>query len=324
MKAVVYKKYGGPEVLQVEEIEKPVPKDNQLLIKVRAAEVTKSDCEMRSFKFSVKWFVLPLRLALGITKPRNKVLGAYFAGEVAEIGANVTKFKVGDAIFGSSGFNFGAHGEYFCVPQDCTAVAVPKNASFEQAAAVPLGGLNALHFMRLANIKAGETVLINGAGGSIGMFAVQIAKDIGAVVSGVDGGHKEAMLRDIGVAEFFDYTREDFTKSGQMYDVIFDMVPTSSFSDCVKMLNSKGRYLIGNPRVSAMIRSMITTRTTDKTARFAFAGETIEELETLALMMTEGRMTPVIDKIFSLEEAAEAHHLVETEQRLGAIVLSMP
>ncbi|MHA1128414.1 MAG: NAD(P)-dependent alcohol dehydrogenase, partial [Alphaproteobacteria bacterium] len=287
-------------------------------------EVTKADCELRSFDFQVKWFVLPLRLVLGVFRPRKNILGGYFAGVIEAVGSDVTKFKVGDAIFGSGGMGFGAHAEYLTVAEGNTLALMPDNVSFEQAAAVPLGGLNALHFMRMANIQAGETVLINGAGGSIGMFALMIAKDMGAVVSVVDASYKEAMLRDIGVEQFFDYTSENFTASGQKYDVIFDMVPGSSFSGCIKMLNPNGRYIIGNPRLSDMIRCVITTKTTDKTARFAFAKETVEELEALAMMLTEGRINPVIYKIFSMEGASEAHHLVETEQRLGAIVLTMP
>jgi len=324
MKAVVYKKYGPPEVLHVADVKKPHPKNNELLVKVRAAEVTKADCEMRSFDFQVKWFTLPLRLVIGVFKPRMGILGGYFAGEVVEVGANVTKFKVGDAIFGNCGMGFGAHAEYVSIREDNTLVLMPDNVSFEQAAAVPLGGLNALHFMRMANIKAGETVLINGAGGSIGMFALMIAKDMGAIVSVVDASHKEAMLRDIGVERFFDYTSEDFTASGQKYDVFFDMVPKSAFSKCIKMLKPNGRIVSGNPRLSDMIRSVIATKTTDKTARFAFAKETIEELETLKEMLTEGRISCVIDKVLPMESAAEAHHLVETEKRLGAVVFLMP
>jgi NADPH:quinone reductase-like Zn-dependent oxidoreductase len=158
MKAVVYHRYGSPDVLHVAEVEKPHPKDNELLIKVRAAEVTKADCEMRSFNFPVKWFWLPLRLALGVTKPRRNVLGGYFAGEVSSVGKDVTKFKVGDRIFGTTGIRFGAHGEYVSLPKEQTMALMPDNISFEHAAATPVWALNAIHFMRLANIKAGEKV----------------------------------------------------------------------------------------------------------------------------------------------------------------------
>ena len=323
MRAVVYKKYGPPEVLHVAEIDKPQPKDTEMLIKVHSAEVTKADCEMRSFNFPVKWFWLPLRLALGVTKPRRRVLGAYFAGTVESVGENITKFKVGDHIFGGTGLNFGAHGEYICLPESQTLALMPENINFDQAASIPLGGLNAIHFMRLANIQSGEEVLINGAGGSIGLFALQIAKDLGAKVSVVDSGLKEDMLREIGVEEFFDYTKENFADSGRKYNVVFDMVAQSSFADCVGMLKSGGRYLTGNPSISRMIKCAFTTRTTDKTATFAFANETNEELESLKSMIEEGRISTIVDRVMPMEGAVEAHRLVETEQRLGAIVLSI-
>ncbi len=323
MKAVVYHKYGSPEVLHVAEVEKPHPKDNELLIKVRAAEVTKSDCEMRSFNFPVKWFWLPLRLALGVTKPRRHVLGGYFAGEVATVGKDVTKFKVGDRVFGTTGIRFGAHAEYVNLPEEQTMALMPDNISFEQAAATPLGALNAIHFMRLANIKVGETVLINGAGGSIGTFALQIARDMGAEVSVVDSGIKEEMLRGLGAVEFIDYTKERFADQGKTYDVVFDMVASNAYGDCIKVLKPGGRLLFGNPSILKMARCALTTRFTDKTAKFTFAKETEEELLDLKTLLEEGRITAVVDKVLSMEEAAKAHHLVETEQRLGAIVLSI-
>ena len=191
MKAIVYTKYGSPDVLHMKEVEKPTPKDNEVLIKVHAAEATKGDCEMRSFNFPVKWFWLPLRIALGLIKPKRQILGGYFAGEVESVGKDVSKFKKGDQIFGSTKLQLGAYGEYLCLPDSHTLVSKPNNMSFEEAAAVPLGGLNALHFMRRANIQKGEKVLIIGAGGSIGFFAVQIAKSMGAEVTAVDSTIKE-------------------------------------------------------------------------------------------------------------------------------------
>jgi len=323
MKAIVYKKYGAPGVLQIEEIEKPVPRDDEVLIKIRAVEATKGDCELRSFNFAVKWFWLPLRIAVGVTRPRKQVLGGYFAGEVEAIGKDVSKFSKGDHVFGATGFQFGAYGEYLCLPGSATIAPMPCNMSFEEAAATPLGGLNALHFMRKANIRNGEKVLINGAGGSIGTFAVQIAKAMGAEVTAVDSTIKETMLRRIGADHFFDYTREDFTKSGQTYDVIFNMVARSSYSRCVNSLNPNGRYLMGNPRMSDMLRSVLTSRFTQKTAIFAFAGEKEEELLALKDMIEAGKIKSVVDKIYSPEQAADAHHRVETEQRLGIVVISM-
>ncbi|MCP4752396.1 MAG: NAD(P)-dependent alcohol dehydrogenase [Proteobacteria bacterium] len=323
MKAVVYTKYGSPDVLQIQEVEKPTPKDDEVLIKVHAAEATKSDCELRSFKFPVKWFWLPLRIAVGISKPKRQILGGYFAGEVESVGKNVSKVKQGDQVFGSAGLRLGAYGEYMCLPAEYTIVPKPINMDFEESAAVPLGGLNALHFMRKANIENGERVLVNGAGGSIGTFGVQIAKAMGAEVTAVDSTIKETMLRRIGADHFFDYTKEDFTKSGQTFDVIFDMVAGSSYSKCVKTLAPKGRYLMGNPRISDMARSVLTSRFTDKAAIFAFAGEKEEELLALKEMIEEGKIKPIVDKVYPIKQVADAHRRVETEQRLGVVVVSV-
>jgi NADPH:quinone reductase-like Zn-dependent oxidoreductase len=323
MKAIVYTKYGSPDVLQVKEVDKPTPKDDEVLIKVHAAEVTKADCEMRSFNFQVKWFWLPLRLALGLIKPKKHILGGYFAGEVESVGKDVSKFKKRDQVFGTTKLRLGAYGEYVCLPASYTLVPKPYNVSFEEAAAVPLGGLNALHFLRKANIQNGEKVLVNGAGGSIGTFGVQIAKAMGAEVTAVDSAIKEEMLRRIGADHFIDYTKEDFTKCGQTYDVIFSMVAKSSYSECIKALKPKGRYLMANPRISDMLRSVLTSQFTDKTAIFVFAGEKEEELFALKEMIEKGKIKSIVDKIYSFEQAAEAHRRVETEKRLGTVVISV-
>lgn len=323
MKAIVYTKYGAPDVLQIKEIEKPKPGDNEVLIKIHAAEATKADCELRSFNFAVKWFWLPLRVAMGMSKPKKQVLGGYFAGEVETVGKGVSNFNKGDQIFGTTGLLFGAYGEYVCLPASYTIAPKPHNMSFEEAAAVPLGGLNALHFMKKANIRNGDKVLINGAGGSIGTFAVQIAKVMGAEVTAVDSTIKEEILLRIGADHFIDYTKKDFTKGGQTYDVIFNMVARSSFSNCVNSLNPKGRYLMGNPRISDMLRSVVISKFTNKTAIFAFAGEKEEELLELREMVEAGKIKSIVDKIYPPEQAAEAHRRVETEQRLGIVVISM-
>jgi NADPH:quinone reductase-like Zn-dependent oxidoreductase len=323
MKAIVYTKYGSADVLQVQEVVKPSPKGNEVLIKVHAAEVTKADCEMRSFNFQVKWFWLPLRIALGLIRPKKKILGGYFAGEVESVGKDVSKFKQGDQVFGSTKLRLGAYGEYVCLPDSYTLVPKPYNVSFEEAAAVPLGGLNALHFLKRANIQNGEKVLVNGAGGSIGTFGVQIAKAMGAEVTAVDSTIKEEMLRQIGADHFLDYTNEDFTKNGQTYDVILNMVAKSSYSDCIKSLNSQGRYLMANPRISDMLKSVFTSQCTNKRAIFAFAGEKEDELLELKEMIEEGKIKSIVDKIYSIEQAADAHRRVENEQRLGIIVISL-
>ncbi|MCZ6893902.1 MAG: NAD(P)-dependent alcohol dehydrogenase [Gammaproteobacteria bacterium] len=323
MKAIVYTRYGSPDVLQLKDVEKPVPPDDEILIKVRAAEATKSDCEMRSFNFPVKWFWLPLRIALGIRKPKRQILGGYFSGEIESVGKDVGKFKKGDQVFGTAKLRLGAYGEYVSLPADYTIVPKPVNMSFEEAAAVPLGGLNALHFLRRAKIQAGHKVLVNGAGGSIGSHGVQIAKHLGAEVTAVDSAIKENMLRGIGADHFIDYTKENFAASGQTYDVIFDMVAGSSYSACIKALNPHGHYLMANPRISDMIRSVFTTRFTGKTAMFAFAAETENQLIALKEMIEKQQIGSIVDKVFPIESAAEAHRRVEAEQRLGAVVISI-
>ena len=264
-----------------------------------------------------------MRIAMGVTKPKNQLLGGYFAGVVETVGKDVSKFKQGAEVFGTTRMLFGAYGEYICLPATYTIVPKPHNMRVEEAAAVPLGGLNALHFMKKANIRKGDKVLINGAGGSIGTFALQIAKTMGAEVTAVDSTIKEEILRRIGADHFFDYTKKDFTDSGQTYDVIFNMVARSSYSKCVNSLNPGGRYLMGNPRLSDMLRSVVTSRFTSKTAIFAFAGEKEEELLELKEMIEEGKIQSIVDKVYPPEQAAEAHRRVETEQRLGIVVISM-
>lgn len=323
MKAITYSRYGPPDVLQLKEVEKPLAKDDEVLIRVRAVEATKSDCEMRSFQFAVKWFWLPLRLAFGVRKPRRQILGGYFSGVIESFGKNVTGFSTGDQVFGAAGLKLGAYGEYVALPASYTIVAKPGNMTFADAAAVPLGGLNALHFMRLARIQPGDKVLINGAGGSIGAHAVQIAKSMGAEVTAVDSAIKEGLLRRIGADRFIDYTKESFTALGDTYDVIFDMVAGSSYSASIRALKPNGRYLTANPRFSVMLRSIFTSRFSDKTARFAFAKEAREELLSLKQMIEDGKIGSIVDRIYSMEQAADAHRRVETEQRLGAVVIAI-
>lgn len=323
MKAITYRTYGSPDVLQVEEVPNPTPKDDEVCIRVHAAEATKSDCELRSFRFPVNWFWLPLRLAMGVFKPRKTILGGYFAGEVYSVGAGVTRFAPGDRVFGSTQFRLGAYGEYACLPEHYTLARVPDVLTSEEAAAVPLGGLNALHFMKHAEIKPGDTVLINGAGGSIGTFAVQIAKTMGAEVTAVDAGHKEARLREIGADHFIDYTVGDITQRNQVYDVILNMVAGNGFASSLRQLKPNGRYLLGNPRLLDLIRAPVTSRLTDKRVITAFAGEKQSELETLATMIKAGSIRPLIDRIYPMSQAPHAHLRVETEQRIGCVVITL-
>lgn len=323
MKAITYSNYGTPDVLKIKDVEKPIPKDDEILIRVQAVEATKSDCEMRSFRFAVNWFWLPLRIALGIRKPRRQILGGYFSGVVESLGKDVTEFSTGDAVFGAAGFRFGAYGEYVALPANYPIAAKPNNMNFAEAAAVPLGGLNALHFMRRAKIQSGDKVLVNGAGGSIGTHGIQIAKSMGAEVTAVDSTIKEDMLRRIGADHFIDYSKENFADMGQSYDVIFDMVAGNSYAASIKALRPNGRYLTANPRLWVMLRSVLTTRFSDKTATVAFAQESPEDLLTLKQMIEDGRIESILDKVYPIEQAALAHRRVENEQRLGAVVIAI-
>lgn len=323
MKAIVYHKYGSPEVLRLAERPLPLPAPGELLVRVRAVEATKADCEFRSFRFSVSWFALPLRLVAGVFRPKREVLGNYFSGVVETVGEGVTKFSPGDEIFGATRLRFGGYAEHLTVPADYTLVKKPENISFEEAAAAPLGGLNALHFLRKARLKAGERIVINGAGGSIGAFAVILAKALGAHVTAVDAPHKELSLRKLGADEFVDYTTSDFSTLGSKFDVVFDMVPQSSYSKCLSVLSERGRYLSGNPTLGRMLRSAFTSLFTDREAIFVFAGETQEELETLARMLETGEIRAPVDRILVLEDAETAHRRVEAEERTGAVILTI-
>jgi NADPH:quinone reductase-like Zn-dependent oxidoreductase len=318
VKAVIYTRYGGPEVLRSADVPTPVPGARDVLIRVRAAEATKADCELRSFRYAVKWFWLPLRLAVGIRRPRRRILGGYFAGEVVSVGERVTGFAPGDQVYGSAALYLGAYGEFVVLPGKAALGPKPRNMTFTEAAAVPLGGLNALHFMRRAEIKAGERVLINGAGGSIGAHAVQIAHSMGAEVTAVDHGIKEDLVRRLGAVDFVDYTTDDVTATGRRFDVIFDMVPGSPHRRLIGMLTPGGRYLNGNPSLSVLVRSMLS-----KTVTATFAPENAEALATITDLIEAGKVRSIVDRVYPMSEAAEAHRRVETEQRLGAVVITI-
>ncbi|BEL06624.1 NAD(P)-dependent alcohol dehydrogenase [Actinoplanes sichuanensis] len=318
MKAVVYTRYGGPDVLRLAEIPAPVPDGREILIRVHAAEATKSDCELRSLRFPVMWTRPMMRLVIGVRRPRRHVLGGYFAGEVVSVGERVTRFAAGDQVYGSAGLRLGAYGEYVVLPGDAALAAKPRNMTYVEAAAVPLGGLNALHFMRRARIQPGEQVLINGAGGSIGSHAVQIARAMGGHVTAVDHHIKEDLVRRLGATDFLDYTAGDVTDTGRRFDVIFDMVADSPYRRLLGMLQPGGRYLNGNPRLSVMVRSVSTRNVT-----VAFAPETPEALTALAEMIEAGQIHSIVDRVYPMAEVAVAHRRVESEQRLGAVVISL-
>lgn len=321
MRAVVYHQYGTASVLKVGSVPSPSPKANEIKIRVRASEVTKGDCEMRAAKFQVSWLNVPMRLVLGIFRPRRPVLGGYVAGEVIEVGSNVSRFNVGDQIYGCCGLKFGGYGEEVCLPQSSTLSKIPANVGFAEAATVPLGALNALHFMNLASIKEGQHVLINGAGGSIGAFAVQIAKARGAYITAIDAKHKESFLLQLGADNFIDYQTTSLNSINQTFDVILNMVGQAEFTTVVERLSAKGIYLTANPKIADMWQCRRFNKHGDQRAYFNFAGETQAELDEISQMLEIGTLKPILDRTFSLDAAAEAHEFVEQERRLGAIAL---
>lgn len=326
MKAIVWTKYGPPDVLQFREVEKPIPKDDEVLIKVHAATVTAGDCEARGLKFPF-WLSLPMRLYIGFSKPsRRVILGQEVAGEIVALGKDVKRFKVGDPVFGATGFRFGAYAEFCCLPaesDDGVLAIKPSNMSYEEAATVPTGGLEALHFLRKGNIRSGEKILINGAGGSIGTFAVQLAKHFGAQVTAVDRQEKLDMLRSISADHFIDYTREDFSKDGGIYDLVLDVVGKGTFSRSLRSLKPNGCYLLANPQLSSMLRGTWTSLSSKKKIVFDVAKREVEDLLVLKDLIEAGKIKAVIDKCYPLEQVAEAHRYAETGHKKGNLVITV-
>jgi NADPH:quinone reductase-like Zn-dependent oxidoreductase len=322
MKAIIYTKYGPPDVLQLKEVDKPVPNDNEILVKIHATTVFVGDCELRSLKFPILLRLL-MRIGFGIRGPRKRILGQELAGEVEAVGNDVTLFKEGDQVFGTPGFGLGANAEYKCLPEKGLVVIKPTNMTYEEAASVIIGGLEALHHLRKGNIQNGQKVLINGAGGSIGTIAVQLAKYFGAEVIGVDSTEKLNMLRSIGADQVIDYTQKDFTKSGETYDVIFDVVGKSPFSRSEISLKEKGIYLSANPGMSQMLRGPRTKKIGSKKAIFETSMYKTEDLIFLKELIEEENIKSVIDRRYPLEQTTEAHKYVETGHKKGSVVITV-
>jgi len=327
MKAIVCTKYGPPDVLQLKEVEKPTPKDNEILVKIYAASVTMGDCELRSLKFSGLLKFL-MRLGVGFKGPRKRfsILGQELAGEIESIGPEVKLFKKGDPVFASTGFHFGAYAEYVCLPEDGTVVIKPDNMTYDEAATVPTGGLEAIHFLREADIQKGQTILIRGASGSIGTFAIQLAKYYGAEVTGVGNPKSLEVMKSIGADKVIDYTKEDFTKSGETYDIIFDVIGKSSFSSYVSSLNKNGIYLLANPKMSLINREKRAAKKSDKkyiSGNMDTTIERIEQLNFLKELIEVGKIKSVIDRRYPLEQTAKAHEYVEKGEKTGNIVITV-
>jgi NADPH:quinone reductase-like Zn-dependent oxidoreductase len=322
MKAVVWTKYGPPDVLQLQEVEKPAPKDHELLVKIHAATVATADCELRAFRvFSAFW--LPLRLYIGLLRPtRIKILGQEFAGEIEAVGKDVTTFRVGDQIFGATDFRLSTHAEYVCLPETGMVALKPANMSYEEAAAVPLGGPEALRYLK-GNVQPGGHVLVIGAGGSIGTYAVQLAGLFGAEVTGVDSTEKLDMLRSIGADHVIDYTREDFTRNGQTYDVIFDAPGKSSYSRSKRSLKQNGQYLSANPGWDQQLRTVWHLITRPRRAASAYASRRSDALVDLRELIEAGKIKAVIDRRYPLEQTPDAHRYVDTGQKKGNVVIQV-
>lgn len=330
MKAVVYTEYGPPDVLHLKEVDKPVPQDDEILVKVRAVSVKYGDLLARDFgnvsprQFNMPaLFWLPARLEFGFRKPRKRILGAEFAGDVEAVGQNVTRFKPGDAVFGYLGPRMGANAEYLCVAQDSMVAPKPANMDYDEAAVLPYGALTALNLLRKADIQRGQEVLINGASGGIGAAAVQLAKHYGAQVTGVCGTPRLDFVKDLGADKVIDYTQQDFTQTGDTYDLIFDILGKSSFGHARRVLQPNGRYLLASFKMKQLFQMLWTSLRGGQRVICALSMEKPEDLLRVKELAEAGHLKPIIDRRYPLEETAEAHRYMESGQRTGHVAITV-
>ncbi len=326
MNAIVWTKYGSPEGLQLKTVEKPVPNDDEILIRIHATTVTAGDCEMRRLQLPLM-LSFPVRIYAGLTKPKRiPILGQELAGIIEAVGKNVAKYKVGDNVFGTTGFGFGAYAEYICLPEepgDAQGVLgiMPTKLSYAEAAAVPTAGLEALHFLRKANIQEGKKVLVIGGGGSIGTFSIQLAKHFGAEVTAVDNAEKQEMMHSLGADYVIDYTQEDYTQSGWAYDLIIDVVGKQFVIRRLKLLKPDGYYFLAYAGLSHIILSMWVSMTSRKKLRIESANQKKEDLTFLADLIAAGKVRSIIDRQFPLEQVADAHRYVEAGGKKGNVAI---
>ena len=330
MKAIEYTEYGSPEVLHLTEVTKPAQKDNEILIRVRATSITVGDLWARNFKeisprnFSMPLLLwLPARMFFGISKPRISILGSEFAGDVEAVGRDVTRFKAGDAVFGYRGQSMGANAEYLCMPEDGMVTIKPINMTYEEAATVPYGALTALNLLRKVNVQAGQKVLIIGASGGIGSAAVQLAKYFGAEVTGVCSTAGLGFVRSLGADKVIDYTREDFSKNGETYDLIFDIVRKSSFVQCKDSLKPGGVYLLASFKMKQLFQMLWTSVRGGMRVVCALSAEKPGDLDFIRELVKAGKFRSIIDKCYPLEQTAEAHRYAEMEGKKGKVAITL-
>ena len=330
MKAIVMEEYGPPEVLKTKEVEKPTPKENEILIRTHAASVNYGDLLARDFKsLTPGKFNMPFPLWImtkfyfGLSKPNITVLGSELAGEVEAVGQEVTNYQPGDQVLGYLGQKMGAYAEYVCLPEDGMLVSKPSRLSYEEAATVPYGTFVALNLLRKVDIQPGDKVLVNGASGSIGSWAVQLAKHYGAEVSGVCGMQRLEYVKSLGAEHVIDYTQEDFTQNGETYDVILDVLGRSSFSACKDSLTDDGVYLLASFKMGDLFQMLWTSMFGGKKVICALTGDNPQDLALIAGLIEEGKIKTIVDRSFPMSQAADAHRYAESGGKQGPVVIVM-
>jgi NADPH:quinone reductase-like Zn-dependent oxidoreductase len=322
MQAYVCRRYGGPEVIELIDVPKPVPRDNEVLIRIHATTVSAGDWRVRTLKLP-KGFGLFARLAVGFTGPRQPILGTELAGTIEAVGQSVTRFKVGDAVFAFPGAKMGSHAEYRAVAEDSPIALKPENLSFEESATLSFGGSTALHFLHRARIKRGESILVIGASGAVGASIVQLAKHFGAHVTGVTSTANLQLVSSLGADKVIDYTREDFTRMSGMYDIIADTVAATSYARCKHVLKKNGRLLAFAGGVAELLAPLWVPMTGSKRVVAGPAAERPEYVRQLAELARTGVIRPVIDRQYEFARMAEAHAYVETGRKRGSVVVRL-
>ena len=317
MKAAVYTQYGPPEVLQVKQVEKPTPGKNELLVRIKATAVNSGDWRLR------KADPFAVRFIFGLFKPKKNILGSVFSGEIERVGEDVKHFKVGDFVFGHTDMSFGAYAEYKCLSEDTSIALKPSNMTHLEAAVIPFGGVTAWHFIKKAAIKPGQKVLVVGASGAVGSAAVQLAKSLGAHVTGVSSTANMALVKSIGADKVIDYTKEDFTQNGETYDVIFDTVKSISVSRSLKSLTKTGIMILSAAGMPEMLQGAWISMTSSKKVMTGVISHNASDITFLKGLMESGQLKPVIDRTYSLDQIAEAHAYAEKGRKKGNVAIEV-